>query len=401
MNAFSLAIAAIRARGLQSSLCVLAGAAGIALLSAIFLISTALDRGLARNAEGVDVVVGAKGSPLQLVLSTVYHADVPTGNIEAEDAERVSHNPAVRLAVPLALGDNYHGWRIVGTTPDYLTMHHATLADGRQWNVPFEAVAGALTGLEVGDEFAGVHGFAADGDDVHHFHNYTIVGRLKPTGTVLDRLILTSVESVQQLHGHPDADDDDAAEEMKIAHQVTALLIKVKSPIAIMNLPRELNRSSNLLAASPSYEMARLSTALGFGRGLLTALGAGFVILSALMLLSVLASSLTARRYDLALLRVLGASRGRLSATILSEALVLSLAGALLGLVAGHLIAFFLSVTVKSLGGMVLPSALLVPQALDFWLLVLGGLAGLAAALVPAISAARTDIAALLARGRA
>jgi putative ABC transport system permease protein len=125
------------------------------------------------------------------------------------------------------------------------------------------------------------------------------------------------------------------------------------------------------------------------------------VILSALMLLSVLASSLTARRYDLALLRVLGASRGRLSATILSEALVLSLAGALLGLVAGHLIAFFLSVTVKSLGGMVLPSALLVPQALDFWLLVLGGLAGLAAALVPAISAARTDIAALLARGRA
>jgi putative ABC transport system permease protein len=279
-------------------------------------------------------------------------------------------------------------------------MHHAKLADGREWKVPFEAVAGALTGLDVGEQFAGVHGFAADGDDVHHFHDYTIVGRMKPTGTVLDRLILTAVESVQQLHAHPDEGDEDAADELKIAHQVTALLIKVKNPIAVMNLPRELNRSSNLLAASPSYEMTRLSTALGLGRGLLTALGAGFIVLSALMLLSVLASSLTARRYDLALLRVLGASRGRLSATILSEALVLSLAGAVLGLVCGHLIAFFLSVTVESLGGMVLSSALLKPQWLDAWLLLLGALAGLAAALVPALSAARTDIAVLLARGR-
>ncbi len=401
MNALSLALAAVRSRLLHSVLSVTAAAAGIALLCAIFLLSQAIDAGLSRNAHGIDVVAGAKGSPIQLVLSAIYEVNVPNGNIEMEDYRQLAHNPQVKQAIPLALGDNYKGWRVVGTTPDYLSLYHAQVVQGRAFSQPFEAVAGALTDLPVGSKFAALHGFAADSDDVHNFHLFTITGVLKPTGTVLDRLITTPVESVQQLHSHPDADDPDAAEELKLGHQITAVLIKVRSPLAIMNLPREINRSTNILAASPGYQMARLSQSLGIGRDVLTALGIGIVILSTLMLLSALASSLTARRYDLAVLRVLGASPIKLSSTVIAEGLFLSGVGSVLGLVAGHIMAYVMAAEIGSLKGVVLPVTLLAPQPWDAGFLAIGLGAGLLAGLVPALSAAQTDIAGLLARGRA
>lgn len=401
MNAASLALAAVRSRPLHSVLSVTAAAAGVALLCAIFLLSQAIDEGLSRNARGIDIVAGAKGSPIQLVLSAVYHADVPNGNIDMADYQHLAHNPQVKQSIPLALGDNYKGSRVVGTTPDYLALYHAKVAEGRIFNQPFEAVAGALTGLGVGLKFAALHGFAADSDDVHNFHLYTITGVLKPTGTVLDRLITTPVESVQQLHSHPDPDDPDAAEELKLGHQVTAALIKVKSPVAILNLPREINRSTNILAASPSYQMTRLSQSLGFGRDVLTALGIGIVILSMLMLLSTLASSLTARRYDLAVLRVLGASPQTLASTVIAEGLLLSGIGSVVGLIVGHIMAYGMASMIGSLSGIVLPVTLLAPQPQDTGFLAIGMTAGLLAGLVPALSAARTDIAGLLARGRA
>jgi putative ABC transport system permease protein len=282
-----------------------------------------------------------------------------------------------------------------------MSLYGASLADGAVFHVPFDAVAGALTHLKTGDKFAGVHGLSADSDDVHNFHLYKITGIMKPTGTVLDRLILTSVESVQELHRHPDAGDPDAADELKIGHQVTALLIKVHSPIATINLPREINKTSNLLAANPGYEMTRLSQSLGFGRDLLTALGAGFIALSALMLLSSLASSLSARRYDLGVLRVLGASPLTLSATVIAEGMMLSAAGTVTGVAAGHALAYIVASSIESLQGLVLPQAMLTPQPMDAGLLVMGLGTGLLAGLVPALSAARTDIAGILARGRA
>lgn len=401
MNALSLALSSIRSRPLQSGLCVLAASAGIALLAALLLLSQGVQDGFLRNAQGIDVVVGAKGSPLQLVLSSVYHADVPTGNIDMQDMEKLAHNSKVKSIIPVALGDNYRGFRIVGTVPEYLAHYDAEYAQGKVFAAPFDAVAGALTGLKTGDSFAGVHGLAADSEDVHHFHDYKITGVLKPTGTVLDRLIVTALGSVQELHRHPDIGDPDAAEDLQVAHQVTALLVKVKSPIATMSLPREINATSNMIAASPSYEMARLSQSLGFGRDLLAAVGIGFVALSALMLLSSLASSLSARRYDLGVLRVLGASPETLAGTVAAEGLMLAGAGTVAGIALGHALAYQMAANVSSLGGVVTPASFLQFHALDGWLLVVGFVTGLFAAAVPAASAARTDIAGLLARGRA
>jgi putative ABC transport system permease protein len=399
MNPLTLAFASIRNRSLHSLLCAAAAASGIALLCAAFLLSHAMNEGLTRNMQGIDIVAGAKGSPLQLVLSSVYHADIPVGNIEMEDAEHLMKNPQIKQAIPLAMGDNYKGWRVIGTTPAYLDLYHAKLAEGQVFSQPFEAVAGSLTGLKIGTQFAALHGFAADSDDVHNFHLYTITGVLKPTGTVLDRLITTPYESVQQLHSHPDEGDPDAAEELKLGHQITALLIKVKSPLAVMNLPREINKTSTLMAASPGYELTRLSMNLGIGRDMALVLGGGVVLLSMLMLLSTLASSLAARRYDLAVMRVLGASPGKLFATVIAEGVTLSGAGALGGVLLGHLAAYTAVLNIPTLRGIVLPETLLQPQGMDGAFLAIGLCTGLLAGLVPAVLAARTDIASLLAKG--
>lgn len=401
MNALSLAFSSIRSRPLQTGLCVMAASAGVALLAALLLLSQGVQDGFLRNARGIDVVVGAKGSPLQLVLSGVYHADMPTGNIDMHDMEKLRRNPKVKSIIPVALGDNYRGFRIIGTTPDFLAHYGADFAQGKVFAAPFDAVAGALTGLKTGDSFAGVHGLAADSDDVHHSHDYKITGVLKPTGTVLDRLIVTSLGSVQELHRHSDIGGHDAPEEREVAHQVTALLVKVRNPIATMSLPREINATSHMIAASPSYEMARLSQSLGFGRDLLAAVGIGFAGLSALMLLSSLASSLSARRYDLGVLRVLGASPEMLAGTVAAEGLLIAGAGTVAGIVLGHALAYKMAANITSLGGVVPPASFLRWDALDGWLLLMGLVTGLAAAAVPALSAARTDIASLLARGRA
>lgn len=401
MNPVTLAWASVKTRPLHSLLCVFAVASGVALLCASALLSYAVEDGLARNMKGIDIIAGAKGSPLQLVLSSVYHADIPVGNIEMEDVERLIKNPQIKQAIPLAIGDNYKGWRVVGTTADYLDLYHAKFASGRVFERPFEAVAGASTGMSIGTEFVALHGFSSDSDDAHNFHAYRITGILEPTGTVLDRLIATPYESVQQLHSHPDSDDPDAAEELKLGHQITALLIRVKSPVAVMNLPREINRSTNIMAASPAYEMTRLSSSLGLGREMIGTFSLGVMILAMMMILSTLASGLTVRRYDLAVMRVLGASPLRLSAIITAEAVILSAGGSLSGLVLGHTAAFAAASLIPALHGIVLPMTLLAPHASDLGLFAFGIASGMLSALIPAISAARTDIAGLLARGRA
>lgn len=415
MNAFTLAIASLRSRPMHSALCTAAVAAGIALLCAVFLLSQSVAAGFARNAQGIDVVVGTKGSPLQLVLSSVYHADIPAGNIPMHAYEEFEHHPHIRQAIPLALGDNFKGFRMVGTIPDYLNVYDAEFEDGQVFSSLFDVVAGADTGLKIGEKIAVTHGFSASGDDVHDDHLYTVTGVLKPSGTVLDKLLVTQVESVQRLHaghhhehdsddhdgeeeGHDGHDHDDAAHDAM--HQITSVLLQLRSPADVMRLPRQINEDSHLQAAVPSYEMARFTKSLGIGRQLVVALGAGFVLLAGVMLWATLSSGLALRRYDLAVLRVLGATPRRLAATVMAEAFLIAGFGAVMGVVCGHLVAYGTVLSIDSLQGIVLPHAVLQPQIMDAGFILIGLLAGLLASLAPSLTAARTDIAALLAKGR-
>lgn len=405
-NALSLACASIRARSVYAYLTILSVAAGLAMICAIFLLAQGLHEGLSKNLRGVDIVIGAKGSKLQLVLSSIYHADIPNGNIEIAELDRIKKNPQIRTAIPIAMGDSYKGYRVIGTTTEFLNLYQAKPAEGRIFEKPFEVIAGASTGLTVGAKFAAVHGFSADGTDVHDFQLYEIVGVLKPSGTVIDKLLLTPVESVQQLHAHheeheegeSESEEDHALEEA-MAHQITAILVKTRGPAAIMNLPRQINKRTNLLAANPGYEMARLSANFGVGKNILLILSCIVLGLSVLMLFSNLASGLSARQYDLAVLRVLGAGRRTLFLTVMFEGILIGLSGAVVGIFSGHLLAYLIASNVTALQGFILPTALWAPQSFDGIILLTGILAGFAASLLPALSALKLDITNLLVRG--
>ena len=212
MTWLRLAVANLGLSPLTSAVNVLLMALGTASIVLLLLAGSQLSETMSRDARGIDLVLGSTGSPVQLVLSAVYHADVPPGNIRLAEAERWADDPRVGTVIPLSLGDSYRGYRIVGTTAAYAELYGAGLATGRFWDGSLEAVAGSAVaqsaGLGLGSSFAGAHGLE-EGGHSHDSHPYRVVGVLEPTGTVVDRLILTSLESVWDLHGGGASHDHD------------------------------------------------------------------------------------------------------------------------------------------------------------------------------------------------
>lgn len=211
MFILKLAIQRLRSRPGNSLLSLLLFAIGASIITIIILAQKQMDQTIEKNLAGIDLVVGAKGSPLQLILSSVLHADYPTGNIPLADAERIGNHPLVEKWIPLALGDSYKGFRIVGAPLDYAELYGAELAQGNWYIDKMDAVIGAkvarVSGLNIGDEFYGVHGFQ-DVGHAHDEHIYTVTGILKPGIGVMDNLVLTNIEAVWAVHeGHDHSHD--------------------------------------------------------------------------------------------------------------------------------------------------------------------------------------------------
>lgn len=405
-----LAFAYLWDRRFATGLNILLLALAVATLAILLLASTQAAERLTRNAQGVDLVVGAKGSPLQLILSSIYQMDQPTGNIPLSAVDLLRRDPAVAQVVPLALGDNFRGYRIVGTEPAYLHIHQAEIGDGRMFAASREAVIGAdvarRLGAGVGQQFVASHGLG-DSDDAggHDHHPLTVVGIMRPTGSVIDRLILTPVESVWDVHGIAHAEEEqhdhthpahEPAAQPPLQPEVTALLVSYRNAAGAIRIPSMINRQTDMQAAVPAVETTRLLSLLGVGidgarlfAWLLAAVGG-------LSIFVTLLNAASAREGDLALLRVMGASRARVFGTVLVEGLVTALAGGLLGLLFGHVALAAAMRGFPALGEL----------GLDPWRLHPGELAilaavaaiGLAAALIPALRVFRIDLAATLAR---
>ena len=185
MKLARLALAYLAGRPLLTALNVTMLALGVGTIAFLLLVTHQAEDRLSRDAKPVDLVVGAKGSPLQLILSTVFHADVPTGNIGVAEAEAIVANPMVAAATPLALGDSFRGHRIVGTDASFLGLYEAKLASGRLFAGEMEAVIGSEVArrhaLAVGASITGSHGLAQAGP-AHGDHPYKVTGVLAPTG---------------------------------------------------------------------------------------------------------------------------------------------------------------------------------------------------------------------------
>lgn len=403
MNLATVSLAYLRARPLNTGLNVLLLALGVATIALLLLATQQIEERLQRDARGIDLVIGAKGSPMQIILSSIYHLDVPTGNISYKQAREIAQHRAVKSVIPLALGDSYRGLRIVGTNHDYLGHYGARLAAGRLWEKPLEVVLGAeaaaRSGHAIGAQFAGAHGLG-EGGEAHDEHKYEVVGVLAPSGSVLDRLVITSVESVWAVHaGHHDIHDitDIASRMSDDEKEYTALLVQYASPLAAAILPRYVNNNSDMQAASPAYETARLFSIIGVGVDVLRGFALVLILSAALSVFIALYNALSERRYDLAIMRTLGASPAKLMMLMLSEGLLLAALGGALGIVLGHALAEVLGWMLREAQQIEITGWAWVDAEWGLIALALG--VGVAAALLPAWRAYRTDIAGTLARG--
>jgi putative ABC transport system permease protein len=409
-----LSLAYLRDRALNTALNIILLALGVASLVILLLFSSQLENRFDRDSQGIDMVVGAKGSPLQLILSSVYHVDIPTGNVPLETVELLRRQMGVAEAIPLALGDSFRSFRIVGTEPAYPALMGAALADGRMFARPMEAVIGAevaaRTGAGLGQRFVGGHGLntkaGGGGDDgpKHEEQPFIVVGRLKPSGTVIDRLILTRIESVWAVHGiaapHEDHDDahDDAHADHASPAEVTAVLVRFGSPIAAVRLPGFINRQTNLQSAVPAVEVSRLLALVGVGLDAVRAFAVLLMLTAGLSIFVALLTALKEREGDMAMLRVIGASRAAIIGQVASEGLILAAAGTALGLGLGHGVIALAAARFEQLHQLGLDALTLHPGEA-----IIAGAAlaiGLFAALIPAIRVLQSDIAETLANSR-
>ncbi len=307
---------------------------GIAVLVFSYLVFNHIEQAVLRNGKGITLVVGAKGSPLQLVLSAVFQLDEPTGNISERAFKTLSKHPYIKQVIPLLYGDNIEGARLIGTNTAYFLLYSAEIEQGRIFQESMELVVGAgvaaKMGWRLGQELVSAHGLA--GDEAHEgHHSFRLVGILKPTGTVLDGLAFTPPESIWDLHHGKDS-----------SNAYTALLIKTKTPLGALNLPKIVNKQADLQAASPAQELTELSRALGLGQELLEKLGAAILFLAFLGIFFGLYGVQMNRLHEWQTLRQLGMSLWQTLMLIILEFIGLGLFGSTLGLLIGHLAEYWL-----------------------------------------------------------
>ena len=384
-------------RPLAAALNLLLLSLGLASITLVLLVNHQIQQAFARDLAGIDVVVGAKGSPLQLILSGVFQIDTPTGNVPLADVQTLQANPQVAKLIPISMGDSFKGYRIIGTTPDYLSHYAGVMASGALWQAPMQAVLGAKvardTGLRVGDSFVGSHGLGGGGH-AHGQTPYAVTGVLAPSGSVMDRLILTATESVWRVHEKDTALDAADQKILEEEREVTLALIQYRSPLAAVTFPRFINTTTDMQAASPALEVSRLLGLIGIGADVLRAFAGVLLLTAGVGVFIALWSAVRERRADLALLRMLGAAPRQLAALLWCEALWLALLATLLGLALGQGVAALLAVALDvdksiSLAALNWPVALLSVPALALGVAV-------ASALLPTWEAYRVSVLELL-----
>jgi len=464
VNLLKISLANLRHKSGSTIISILMMGIGLAIITSISLIRTSITSRMQKNIAGVDLVVGAKGSPTQLILSSLFHIDYPTGNISYHEALNLKNNPMVKTWIPLSLGDNYHGYRIVGSNTGLLDLYNAQLSTGSSFTEPLQVVAGAEVarklGLHPGETFFSAHGLQK-GDHVHQEHALQIVGILQPAGSVVDELLITSLESVWLLHNnhhhenskHPEEDGGHHGQRNGIVHgheheehdhkgqfhdvhehetkadahdhddgkkenenfidkdhemaeqgleedegaqkEITSVILQFTNPMGAIQMPQYINEFTNMQAASPAFEIARIFSLLGVGITVLAWIAMVLILLALISLVMVLYTNLNQHVYDLVLLRVMGARPAFLFKQVTLQGLIITLSGGLLAfllVLAGlFFLKFQLSQSLVSISFAALSGTLAVILAMSFIL-------GLLVALIPAIKAYRLNISTTLAK---
>ena len=393
----------VKKKGLSTFLSVILIAFGVGLLSLLLQFNKQFGEQFERNQAGIDLVVGSKGSPLQLILNSMFHVDAPTGNISIKDAAFLFNpkNPYIKTAIPLSIGDSHKTFRIIGTTPQFLDLYDAKLSEGTLWGKPLEVVIGKAvaneTKLEIGSTFFSSHGF--NEGDLEHDEGapFVVTGILESSGTVADKIILTSYASIWEVHGgHDHGGHGENHEEEEHNHddhnheghdheghshvegasaqskdnatadnlgspklsaieemlqfpekEITSVLVKFhadkKRAVPVINMPRNINENTAVMATAPTYELNKLLANVGAVLKALSYLALLIAIISALSIFISLFNNLKDRQYELAMMRVSGGSPMLLAKYIFCEALIIGFLGFVIGIFLAHIGVFFIS----------------------------------------------------------
>ena len=336
MNIWSISLQNIKSKPLYTFLSVFIASLSIALLLGTQQLKRSFENQIENNLGKIDVVVGAKGSPLQLVLASVLHLDNPTGNISYKKALKISKNPLIKSAVPISYGDNYKGYRIVGTTHEYPTLYSAELEKGYRVENAMQVVLGNSVAqklnLKIGDTLLSAHGLVENSIEEHD-ELLTVVGILKPTKKVIDRLILTNLESIWNVHHHKSEVNHEGHDYGKSIDEkeITSLLIRFKSPRGLLPFLRRINERTNMQAALPKYELHKLYEYTSIGFKTISLIAYLILVISCITVFISLYKMVKERAFDLAILRTYGASNFQLIKMVFYEGFIVVFSSFLLG----------------------------------------------------------------------
>jgi putative ABC transport system permease protein len=386
----------------QHALSTFVTAAGIALacglLISVWMVKTQSQAAFTQTTTGFDAVLGARGSKLQLVLNAIFHLEASPGNLPAADYEQIKRMPMIKTAIPIAVGDNLRGYRLVGTVPELFT--NVEYAPGKKFAVRSggkiftpgrkEAVAGSFAAerlnVKVGDTFKPFHGLAFD-PKAEHADEFVFTGILEPTNTPVDRVIWMPLAGLQTMSGH----------DPKMATDISAVLIQLRAPTAGFMLDTMINKQGNKMtfAYPVGAIIAELFGKIAWFDQVLALVAYLVALVAAGSVLASIYNSMSARRRDLAILRALGAKRRTIFGAVLAEAACIGVIGSIAGFAVYFVLFAGVAKVIRAQTGVVLDLGAWHPVL--WWCpLAMIGLCALGG-IVPALKAYRTPVAETLA----
>lgn len=382
-------------RPMQHSLTAFVVAISVALAVAVMLTAGAVHEGLVSASQPFDMIVGAKGSPNQLIFNTIFLQDVPIGNIPHSIYEQLKADDRVERIIPIGLGDNYWGYRIVGTDSNIFELRPSPkdpsifqIEEGRYFQEEFEAVIGHTVaeklGLKVGDTFKSTHGVVHGAEDEEHEELFKVVGVLKPMYRPYDAGIFVPIETIWEVH-----------EGAMVTRDYTALIVTPKDYVGLMQMYQEINYGKDAQAAFPGAVMGDIFAMIGQGEQVLTVIAYVVMLMALITVMVSLYWSTMERTKDNAVLRAIGAKRWSVFGIVIIESLIITVVGIAIGIAAGHGIAYGISQYLRESTAIYSPITFMTDE-LTLAAVVL--LFGTAAGMIPAFAAYRTDVAKNLAQ---
>ncbi len=446
MNLFSIALKSLKQRWLPSFLTGLSVALGVALMVAVMILNGVVGDMFRQTGSGYDLIVGAKGSDLQLILSTIYRIDRPIENLPWRYYQDLQNHPGIKEVVPVNLGDTTElgNFPIVGTTPRYHEIEYVRdktfrYSKGNGFQGSWDAVIGSqvarVNNWKIGSKFKMIH--SGQSDQLHD-EEFEVVGILAPTGTPNDRTAFVHIDGFFELDEHSKPLNEAIDREAKFfgetieqvterykedieeilkheaeaagkhaghAHgrlsdlqkEVTALLVVMKGDELVrtnrtLMFQQELRDGFQAQGANTVQVMSRLLTNLVGNIRLAFLYMTGLIIIvSGIGIFVSIYNSMSERKREIAIMRALGARRQTVFSIILVESVLLCLFGGLLGILLGHGLVYIASPIIEARSGLLIdPLSFSMNELIVIpVLIIMASLIGI----LPGMTAYRTDVA--------